>query len=99
MSTYEPRGDGRLTLVHDPIKPFTMPLDSSVLPRACWFQKRTLENHLWVIGDWEPGTLHMWGMDHVEFETGPGSFPIGVVEDKTGFVHTISVDRIRLEIS
>lgn len=68
------------------------------LPRPCWFQTRICNGHTYVIGEWEPGTLHMWGTDYEEFETGPGLFPIGVISDKLGAVHSICVDRIRLEI-
>ena len=75
------------------------------LPRACQFQTRTWTitkskfstKSGYVIGDWQPGMLHMWGTDYEEFETGPGPFPIGVIEDRTGTVHSISVDRIRMK--
>lgn len=101
--------DRRLSLVHNPTEPFTMPLDASnlpppppspslpTLPRRCEFQRRVLENNrVWKILDWEPGTLHMWGTDYEEFETGPGMHPIGVVEDSTGYMHAITVERIRV---
>jgi hypothetical protein len=99
--------EGRtLTLTTEPV---TMALDTPIialdtptLPRPCWFQTRTWKGRQadvagkWVIGDWEQGTLHMWGTDHEEFEMGPGMYPVGVIEDGVGFVHSISVDRIRL---
>lgn len=105
--TYAPGDDGRLSLVHNPTEPVTMPLDTPILPRACQFQTRTWEGKRcvggqtlggrWVISDWMSGILHMWGTDYEEFETGPGLFPVGVIEDVKGTMHSISVDRIRMK--
>ncbi len=101
---YPPGADRHLHLVHQPPSEWmgtpinTVGVPSPTLPRACWFQTRTWKDHRWVIGDWEQGTLHMWGTDYEEFETGPGMYPVGVIEDKTGFVHSISVDRIRVAL-
>ncbi len=55
------------------------------LPRACWFK---------IDKDWFGGTLHAWGQDYEEFVSGPGMFPVGVIEDEAGKVHSIHVDSI-----
>jgi len=80
--TYQPGDDGRLSLVHNPTVS-TMPLDSPSLPRDCWFK---------IAKEWFPGTLHMFGTDSTDL----GSYPIGVVEDETGFIHSLPVNEIRL---
>ena len=93
---YQLGDDGRLSLVLDPTKPFNMPLDTPVLlTRACEFKRRWWDNG-WKIGDWEPGKWHAWSTDHEEFESGPGLFPIGVVEDSTGCIHSVYVELIRM---
>ena len=92
---YKPGDDGRLTL-NEPHDPGPAPIPP--LPRPCWFQPRTWESTHWVIGEWESGTLHAWGTDFEEFEAGPALFPIGVIADERGAVHSVCVDRIRLEI-
>jgi hypothetical protein len=96
MRRYEPGDDGRLSLVHNPTTPFTMPLDTPVeQTRACEFKRRWWDNG-WKIGDWEPGKWRAWGTDYEEFETGPGMYPVGVVEDSTGGIHSVYVERIRM---
>lgn len=35
------------------------------------------------------GTFHCWSTQYEEFETGPGVFAIGIVEDKQGHIHVI----------
>ena len=57
------------------------------LPRACWF--RLADGHKWL-----GGTLHAWGTDFEEFESGPGLLPVGIVEDNCGDVHSVYVNRI-----
>jgi len=83
--------------LHEPNVPDPPPIPT--LPRPCWFQPRTWEQTHWVIGEWESGTLHAWGTDFEEFEAGPALFPIGVVADERGAVHSVCVDRIRLELA
>ena len=56
---------------------------SPPLPRACWFN---------VAKEWFPGTLHMWGTDSTDL----GSYPVGVVEDETGKVHSLYVEYIKM---
>jgi hypothetical protein len=82
---YQISVDGRLT-----------PLKTSTLTRACEFKRRWWDNG-WKIGDWEPGKWRAWGTDYEEFETGPGMYPVGVVEDSTGGIHSVYVERIRME--
>ena len=53
------------------------------LPRNCWFK---------VANEWFPGTLHTWGTDCTDL----GSYPIGVVEDETGKVHSLYVETIKM---
>jgi hypothetical protein len=55
------------------------------LPRACWFQ----------IGiDWFPATWHAWSTDHTEYDVGPGHFPVGIIEDESGHMHSVPVGDI-----
>ncbi len=56
------------------------------LPRDCWFK---------VANEWFPGTLHMFGTDCTDL----GSYPIGVVEDETGYIHSLPVGEIRCKPS
>jgi len=84
--TYQPGEDGRLALTslsaaNLPIPPPIPPLPT--LPRACWFN---------VAKEWFPGTLHMWGTDSTDL----GSYPVGVVEDETGKVHSLYVEYIKM---
>ena len=77
-----------MTLTHNPNEPFEMPLD--IPTRACEFKRK------WE-GDWEPGKWHAWGTDYEEFETGPGMYPVGIIEDSTGCIHSIYAELIRME--
>ena len=44
---------------------------------------------------WKRGRLVAWSTDHEEYDCGPGHFPVGVVvDDETGRVHSVPVDRI-----
>jgi len=58
-------------------------LKTPVLPRECWFK---------VANEWFTGMLHVFGFDSTDL----GSYPIGVVEDETGFIHSLPVAEIRL---
>jgi hypothetical protein len=59
----------------------------------CWFKTfdiRTREH-----SDWRPGRLLNWSTDHVEYESGPGNFPVGVVEDSKDLsCHSVYVEFI-----
>jgi len=44
---------------------------------------------------WRKGTLLSWSTDHEEYESGPGLFPVGVIEDSvTHTCHSIYVNAI-----
>lgn len=49
--------------------------DANRIGSKCWYQTKYKD-------EWMPGTLRAWGTDHEEFETGPGNFPVAVVEDE-----------------
>lgn len=36
---------------------------------------------------WGLGDFHQWGCDYEEFETGPGNYTVGIVEDSDGKIH------------
>lgn len=39
------------------------------------------------VDDWKDGYFHEWGYDFEEFETGPGNFSVGIVEDENGIIY------------
>ncbi len=55
-----------------------------------------LGNHCWYkTTEWKGGVLLFWSTDHVEYESGPGHFPVAIIEDtKTGGVHSIPIANI-----
>jgi len=61
----------------------------------CWYRKSAgygIPRQEWK---WMSGTLRAWSTDYQEFESGPGMYPVGVVEDnKTGFCFSIHVEDI-----
>ena len=63
---------------------------------ACWYKPADVKTKYSVAsGEWRGVYLRAWSTDHEEFESGPGPFPVGVVEDeKTGQCHSIYVTRI-----
>jgi len=45
--------------------------------------------------DWRYGTLRLWSTDHTEYESGPGLFPVGVIEDQvSNKCYSIPVNQI-----
>lgn len=46
--------------------------DTNRIGEACWYKDE---------GEWRGGTLRMWAQAHEEYETGPGHFPVAVIED------------------
>jgi hypothetical protein len=58
------------------------------LPRACRFK---------VGDDWIEGTVHAWSTDFEEYEAGPALYPVGIVEDARGRMHSICVSHITFE--
>ena len=47
---------------------------------ACWYRKEA-DKYPREMGPWQGGKLLFWSTDHQEYESGPGPFPVGVVED------------------
>lgn len=43
----------------------------------------------------EVGVFHQFGIDHLEYESGPGMFTTAIVEMSDGTVINIPVDKIR----
>ena len=58
--------------------------------RACWYRLRRKINGKWEILPHEGGRLHIFTTDHIEYESGPGPYPVAVIEDdETGTVHVV----------
>ena len=49
--------------------------------RACWFRLRTKGIQRWIVEKPRGGRLHMFTTDHIEYESGPGLFPVAIVVD------------------
>jgi hypothetical protein len=43
---------------------------------TCWYKDEPKD-------DWMTGFFLQWSQDHEEFETGPGNFPVAIIEDAT----------------
>ena len=56
-------------------------------PRACWFKIK--ESDDWMAGKW-----HCWSLDHHESMNVPCHFPVGIVEDQLGHMHSLYVEAI-----
>lgn len=54
-------------------------MNTNRLGAACWY--RVFDSNTRTLSKWTGGRLRAWSTDHVEFESGPGHFPVGVVED------------------
>ena len=64
--------------------------DNNRIGDACWYKIR--ENGKWT---WKAGILRAWSMDHAESESGPGHFPVAVIEDyKTMRCTAINVNHV-----
>ena len=48
--------------------------DANRIGKKCWFRQNAKNI-------WRGGTLHAWSTDFVEFDEGPGLFPVAVIED------------------
>lgn len=60
----------------------------ATLPRACRFK----------VGDtWTEGTVHAWSTDFEDYETGPALYPVGIVEDAKGKLHSVYVIHMTFE--
>lgn len=60
--------------------------------RRATFKRWDTINEAWVPAI---GFFHKFGQSYVEFESGPGPYPIGICEDQEGQVHTCSADEIK----
>lgn len=62
---------------------------------ACWYRRSPglrVPRQEWK---WTWGILRAWSTDYQEFESGPGMYPVGVVEDdKTGCCFSVHVEDI-----
>ena len=63
--------------------------EPKTLPRPCFFKRR------YDSGDWEAAILHAWGTDN-ESEEMSMPVPVGIIEDSSGAVHSVYVNRISL---
>lgn len=63
--------------------------------RPCWFR---VWEHVSGVGlkltPWRNGAWHAWSQAHEEYESGPGNFPVGVIEDPTGRIYAVPVEDI-----
>ncbi len=58
----------------------------------CWYRDQREG-----LGEWQRGELHLFTTDHIEYENGPGPFPVGVIQNiETGQMYSIPVDQISL---
>jgi len=58
----------------------------------CWY-KHTPQD------EWKTGFFLIWSQDHVEFESGPGNFPVAVVEDAVSSrVHVVHASLISFNL-
>lgn len=60
------------------------------LPRACRFKIKESD-------DWMTGTLHAWGQDHDMCAGQIGPYPVGIVEDEAGEMHSLYVEAITFD--
>ena len=58
----------------------------------CWYREYIVPAGM---GPWQGASLLFWSTDHQEYESGPGPFPVGVIEDdNTHDVKSIYVGNI-----
>lgn len=57
--------------------------------RPCLYKTVSVVLGREVTSDWTPGTWHYWSTDHVEFESGPGHYPVAIVEGMGGLTHVV----------
>ena len=60
-------------------------------PRLCWY--RIDKQSPWLAGTW-----HMWGQNFVEFENGPGNYPIAIIEQADSSVVKVDVVNVNFGI-
>lgn len=70
-------------------------MSSRILGTPCWFRTCIFDN----TQQWRAGILRAWSTSHDVFESGPGHFPVGIVEDQsTSRCLSIPVDDISLAV-
>ena len=45
--------------------------------------------------EWIEGVFHGWSQNHEEFESGPGNFPVAIVEIASGKVHLCHAESVQ----
>ena len=64
-------------------------MDANRIGATCWYRDGSGPRATW---SWACARLRAWSTDHQEYDSGPGPFPVGVVEDdKTGCCHSVHV--------
>ena len=67
--------------------------ENNRIGEECWYKKYDTVKRDYT--EWRRGYLRMWSTDHEEFDSGPGPFPVGVIEDVgDGMARSIHVARI-----
>jgi hypothetical protein len=47
---------------------------------SCWYQLKEYLDGKWIY-NWHRGVFHGWGCEYEEYESGPGNYTVGIVED------------------
>ena len=67
--------------------------DHDRVGHACWYQIAHAASGPEI--KWRRGTVLAWSTDHEAYESGPGPFPVAVVEDdESGQVRSIYVSQV-----
>ena len=65
--------------------------DSNRIGHKCWY--REYKNR--SVTPWRRGILRAWSTEHEEFESGPGPYPVAVIEDvETAGMRSTHVARV-----
>lgn len=67
--------------------------------RHCEYFVRSKDPNLGIKpeGEWKKGIFHGWSTDYEEFTTGPGLFPVAIIEDEEGGVHSVYAEFVRFK--
>jgi len=64
-------------------------------PRACWYRRRVKNAIKWTTSQPKAGLFYQFASDYEEFESGPESYPVAIVEDvETGAVHVVLAEDV-----